>query len=225
MEDSLTTLRPLRPNETLGEQAYFAIRSAITSGALKPGERLTERDLAGRLHVSPTPIREAFRQLEQEGLLVRTPSREVTVSDLPSASVAEMLLIQAALRGVAARLAADKITEAELAELLAVLDETAELLASGPAEQLLELADRFHDIVDQASGNLTLLKTIQTFMAFDPIDRLESLTDRDQVLTRFGEHQQIAAALAARDRDQSEALMRSHVFGAGRRIFRDLPDV
>ncbi|MDH4207589.1 MAG: GntR family transcriptional regulator [Anaerolineae bacterium] len=225
MEDSLTTLRPLRPNETLGEQAYFAIRGAITSGVLKPGERLTERDLASRLHVSPTPVREAFRQLEQEGLVVRTPSREVTVSDLPSASVAELLLIQAALRGVAARLAAEKITEEGLAELQAVLDETEESLATGPAERLLELADQFHAIVDQVSGNLTLLKTIETFSSFDPIDRLEALTDREQVLTRFGEHKEIAAALAARDRDLSEALMRSHVFGAGQRIFRGLPDV
>jgi DNA-binding GntR family transcriptional regulator len=225
MEDSLTTLRPLSPNETLGEQAYFAIRGAITSGTLKPGQRLTERDLASRLHVSPTPIREAFRQLEQEGLVVRTPSREVTVSNLPSASVAELLLIQAALRGVAARLAADKITEAELAELQAVLDETEELLASAPAERLLELADQFHAIVDQASGNLTLLKSIETFRSFDPIDRLEALTDREQVQERLREHQEIAAALATRNKELAEALMRSHVMGAGRRLVAGLPDV
>jgi len=225
MEDSLTTLRPLRPNETLGEQAYFAIRGAITSGALKPGERITERDLASRLHVSPTPVREAFRQLEQEGLVVRTPTREVTVSDLPSTSVAEMLLIQAALRGVAARLAAEKITDADLAEIDAVLDKTEELLATGPAERLLELADQFHAIVDQASGNLTLMKFVETIMAFDPIDRLEALTDREQVQTRFKEHKSIADALAARDRDLAESLMRSHILGAGQRLFRGLPDV
>jgi DNA-binding GntR family transcriptional regulator len=225
MEDSLTTLRPLRQNETLGEQAYFAIRSAITSGVLKPGERITERDLAGRLQVSATPVREALRQLEQEGLVVRTPSREVSVSDLPSTSVAEMLLIQAALRGVAARLAAEKITDANLAEIQAVLEETEGLLRTGPAELLIELADRFHAIVDQASGNLTLLKTLETIMAFDPIDRLEALADREQAQTRFQEHKEIAAALTARDRDLAEALMRSHVLGAGQRIFRGLPDV
>jgi len=225
MEDSLTTLRPLRPNETLGEQAYFAIRGAITSGALSPGERLTERDLASRLHVSPTPVREAFRQLEQEGLVVRTPTREVTVSDLPSTSVAEMLLIQAALRGVAARLAAEKITDAELAEMRAVLGETEELLETGPAERLLELADQFHAIVDQASGNLTLLKTIQTVMSFDPVDRLEALTDSDQLLIGLREHQEVAAALAARNRDLAEALMRSHLLRAGKLLFAGLPDV
>jgi DNA-binding GntR family transcriptional regulator len=225
MEDSLTTLRPLRQNETLGEQAYFAIRSAITSGVLKPGERITERDLAGRLQVSATTVREALRQLEQEGLVVRTPSREVSVSDLPSTSVAEMLLIQAALRGVAARLAAEKITDANLAEIQAVLEETEGLLRTGPAELLIELADRFHAIVDQASGNLTLLKTLETIMAFDPIDRLEALADREQAQTRFQEHKEIAAALTARDRDLAEALMRSHVLGAGQRIFRGLPDV
>lgn len=225
MEDSVTTLRPLRQNETLGERAYFAIRSAITSGSLKPGERITERDLASKLEVSPTPVREALRQLEQEGLVVRTPNREVRVSGMPSASVAEMLLIQAALRGIAARLAAEKMTDEEVGEIQAVLQENQEALATGPPELLLDLADRFHALVDQASRNLTVVKFLDTVMAFDPIDRLETLTDREQAQTRFQEHQQIAVALAARDRDLAEELMRSHVLRAGQLLFRGLPDV
>ena len=225
MQDSLGTLRPLRQNETLGEQAYFAIRSAITSGILEPGERITERALAQTLQVSPTPVREALRQLEQEGLVIRTPNREVCVSDMPTASVAEMLLIQAALRGAAARLAAEKITDAEVAQIKAVLQENKEVLETGPAELLLELADRFHALVDQASRNLTLMKFRETIMAFDPIDRLEALTDREQAQTPFQEHKSIADALAARDRDLAESLMRSHILGAGQRLFRGLPDV
>lgn len=225
MEDSVTTLRPLRQNETLGERAYFAIRSAITSGSLKPGERITERDLASKLEVSATPVREALRQLEQEGLVVRTPNREVRVSGMPSASVAEMLLIQAALRGIAARLAAEKMTDEEVGEIQAVLQENQEALATGPPELLLDLADRFHALVDQASRNLTVVKFLDTVMAFDPIDRLETLTDREQAQTRFQEHQQIAVALAARDRDLAEELMRSHVLRAGQLLFRGLPDV
>jgi DNA-binding GntR family transcriptional regulator len=225
MEDSPSTLRPLRQSETLGERAYFALRSAITSGFLKPGERITERDLAGKLQVSPTPVREALRQLEQEGLVVRTPNREVCVSDMPSASVAEMLLIQAALRGIAARLAAEKITDEEVGEIQAVLQENEEVLDTGPPELFLDLADRFHALVDQASRNLTVVKFLDTVMAFDPIDRLETLTDREQAQARFREHQQIAAALAARDRDLAEELMRSHVLRAGQLLFGGLPDV
>lgn len=225
MSDSLATLRPLRQSETLAEQAYFAIRSAITAGDLQPGERLTERNLARRLHVSATPIREALRQLEQEGLVLRTPNREVTVSDMPTTSVAEMVLVQAALRGVAARLAAGKITEEELAEIQTLLQQSEGVLETGPAESLLELADRFHALVDQACGNLTLIKYLETIMAFDPIDRLESLTDRQRAQERLKEHKQIAKALADRDREHAEDLMRSHVLGAGQLIFRGLPDV
>jgi DNA-binding GntR family transcriptional regulator len=103
MEASNATLEPLVENETLGEKAYFAIRNAIVSGVLQPGERITERDIAERLHVSTTPIREALRRLEQEGLVVRIPNRGVLVSDMPSVSVAELLLLQGALRGIAAR--------------------------------------------------------------------------------------------------------------------------
>jgi DNA-binding GntR family transcriptional regulator len=224
MEDLDATLRPLTQSETLGEQAYFAIRNAITSGVLKPGERITERGLAGRLGVSPTPVREALRQLEQEGLVVRTPNRGVSVSDMPSASVAEMLLIQAALRGVAARLAAEKITEEELIKIQAVLQESEEMLDMGDPETLLALADRFHTILDEASRNITLLKFLDTIMAFDPIDRLQILKDRE-ARTGFKEHKEIAAALAARDKERAEALMRSHVLRAGRLIFKGLPDV
>jgi len=224
MEDSDAALRPLTQSETLGEQAYFAIRNAITSGVLKPGERIKERDLARRLEVSPTPIREALRQLEQEGLVIRTPNRGVSVSDMPSVSVAEMLLIQAALRGVAARLAAEKITEKELAEIQAVLQESEEMLETGDPETLLALADRFHAIVNEASRNTTLLKFLDTMMAFDPIDRLQILKDRE-ARTGFEEHREIAAALSARDRDQAEALMRLHVLRAGRLIFKGLADV
>jgi len=224
MEDLDATLRPLTQSETLGEQAYFAIRNAITSGVLKPGERITERGLAGRLGVSPTPVREALRQLEQEGLVVRTPNRGVSVSDMPSASVAEMLLIQAALRGVAARLAAEKITEEELIKIQAVLQESEEMLDMGDPETLLALADRFHTILNEASRNMTLLKFLDTIMAFDPIDRLQILKDRE-ARTGFEEHKEIAAALAARDKERAEALMRSHVLRAGRLIFKGLPDV
>ena len=225
MEESLTTLRPLRQNETLGEQAYFAIRRAITSGTLQPGDPITERDLASRLHVSATPIREALRQLEQEGLVLRTPNREVTVSDMPTASVTEMFLLLAALRGVAARLAAEKITDAELAEIRALLQQNEEVLETGPAELELELADRFHALVDQASRNLTLMKFLGTIMAFDPLDRLESLPNRQRARERLEEHKQIAAALADRNRDGAEALMRSHELRAGQLIFRGLADV
>ena len=225
MSDSLATLQPLAQSETLAEQAYFAIRGAITAGDLRPGERITERNLARRLHVSATPIREALRQLEQEGLVLRTPNREVTVSDMPRASVAELLLVQAALRGVAARLAAEKITEEELAEIHTLLQENESILETAPAELLLELADRFHTLVDQASRNLTLTKFLETIMAFDPIDRLESLTDRRRAQERFQEHKQIAAALGDRDRERAEGLMRSHVLRAGQLLYRDLPDV
>jgi len=224
MEDLDATLRPLTQGETLGEQAYFTIRNAITSGVLKPGERIKERDLARRLEISTTPIREALRQLEQEGLVVRKPNQGVSVSDMPLASIEEIVLIQAALRGVAARLAADKITEAEIAEIQAVLRESRERLDTGDAEKLIALSDRFHALVNEASRNKILLRFLDTIMAFDRRHRLQSLRDRDQIRPGLAEHEEIAAALTARDRDRAEALMRSHVLRAGQLLFKGLPD-
>ena len=94
----------------------------------------------------------------------------------------------------------------------------------GDPETLLALADRFHTILNEASRNMTLLKFLDTIMAFDPIDRLQILKDRE-ARTGFEEHKEIAAALAARDKERAEALMRSHVLRAGRLIFKGLPDV
>ena len=99
------------------------------------------------------------------------------------------------------------------------------MLGTASAETLPAFADRFHAAVDEASRNLTLVKFLDTAMAFDPIDRKEALEDRELAQTRFKERKEIAAALAARDRDRAEALMRSHVLRGGQLIFRGLPDV
>jgi DNA-binding GntR family transcriptional regulator len=121
-------------------------------------------------------------------------------------------------------LPAEKITEAKLVEIEAVLRE-AEPLETASAEKLLAVGDRFHALVDQASRNTTLLRFVDTVEALDPIDRLELLRKPEQARESFREHREIAAALASRDRDLAESLMRLHVLRSGHSIFKTLPDV
>src|SRR5260370_41542237 len=108
--------------ESLAEQAYRAIRAGIATGLFSAGERVTERGLAARLNVSATPVREALRRLEQEGLIERVSARELRVVDHSSGTLRELLLAGAALRAMEARLATRKITDAALHRIAAPVE-------------------------------------------------------------------------------------------------------
>src|SRR5579859_5522896 len=100
--------------DSLAEQAYRVIREGIATGLFSAGERVTERGLAARLNVSPTPVRVALRRLEQEGLIERVSARQLRVVDHSTGTLRELLLTGAALRGLEARFATHKITDAAL---------------------------------------------------------------------------------------------------------------
>src|SRR5258708_10199434 len=108
-----SALKAIARPAALARQAFQAIRGAITAGRLAAGQAVTERSLAEFLNVSPTPVREALRQLEHEGLIERA-GRDRRVPSLAAAAYADMILIHAALRGLPARLAAEHATEEQV---------------------------------------------------------------------------------------------------------------
>src|SRR5260370_40313115 len=120
----------LTTGPTLSDQAYRALREEITSGALQPGQRLTERSLAEHLGVSPTPVREALQRLEHERLIERDAVRAIRGADPSVARLHELSLIESALRGVAARLAAERAADHEGKRIVEACDR-AEALARG----------------------------------------------------------------------------------------------
>jgi DNA-binding GntR family transcriptional regulator len=212
--------RKLTTGPTLGDQAYQAIREAITSGDLAAGERTTERALARRLGVSPTPIREALQRLEHERLIRRPSSRGIEVAKPTQRELYELAIIEAALRGVAARLAAEAATDAELREIEAVIVEAENLVAKQGAnvrrEQVLRRTRRFHALVDRAAHNPLLEGMIATATAFDWDFRLNALTYADPAgsvtkAKRHEEHRLILEALKKRDGQRAEELMRRHI--------------
>jgi DNA-binding GntR family transcriptional regulator len=216
-------------SETLADQAYDALRAAIIAGELSPGEKITERGLAERLSVSPTPVREALRRLEQDRLVVRQGPRTVQVADLDDETAAEVRLAEGALRAVAARLAAKHATTAQLRELERILDagdaELAKLQANGkdPADlttrdlaPLMESTRRFHDKLNAACGNAVVIRMLNLVSAF----RVASLNARllEELGTegnkaapdRYHDHRVLLDAIVARDGDAAERLMRDH---------------
>jgi DNA-binding GntR family transcriptional regulator len=209
----------LTTGPTLSDQAYRALRSDITTGALKPGQRLTERSLAEHLGVSPTPVREALQRLEHERLIERDAVRSIRVADPSVARLRELSLIEAALRGVAARLAAERATAAEVAAILAACDR-AEALADNDdwgearVRELLEVTRGFHRLIDEAAHTQTLIDMISTATAFDWAFRLkwsvESHQDAVSLHRSLEQHRRVAAAIEARDGGAAEEAMRHH---------------
>ena len=219
MTDDAAGRPKLTTGPTLSDQAYRALREDITSGALQPGQRLTERGLAEHLGVSPTPVREALQRLEHERLIERDAVRAIRVADPSVARLRELSLIEAALRGVAARLAAERATAAEVKAIVAACDR-AEALADNDGwdearvRELLEVTRGFHRLIDEAAHTQTLIDMISTATAFDWAFRLkwsvESHQDAASLHRSLEQHRRVAAAIEARDGAAAEEAMRLH---------------
>src|SRR5580693_521588 len=138
--------------DSLAEQAYRVIREGIATGLFGAGERVTERGLAARLNVSATPVREAIRRLEQEGLIERVSARQLRVVDHSASTLRELLLTGAALRALEARFATHKITEAALARMAAIVDVFKRETAYDIPERL-RIAREFDMEIERAADN------------------------------------------------------------------------
>src|SRR5260370_21063122 len=145
--------------EAPAEEGYQAIREGIATGLFQAGERGTERGLATRLSVSATPVREALRRLEQEGLIERVSARQLRVVDHSSGTLRELLLAGAALRALEARFATNKITDAAL-DRMAGLVETLVCGRETDVAGQLRIAREFDMEIERAADNPTLRSMI-----------------------------------------------------------------
>jgi DNA-binding GntR family transcriptional regulator len=210
----------LKTGPSLADQAFEVLRDLITSGGLAPGERVTERGLAARLGVSPTPVREAISRLIHERLLVRVDGRTLQVAAPSLRRLREMYLIQAALRGVAARLAAENATEQELDDISRAHEESVgegDGLATPPASARRH---EFHQLIAEASHNPSLIDMIATAEGFGRALRVRAQRAagaEESIRRAVREHQEIVAALRARDGARAEEIMREHTAWTGER--------
>jgi DNA-binding GntR family transcriptional regulator len=205
--------------DRLSDRAYLELRRMIVDGELEQGDRLTERALAERLEISPTPIREALQRLEHEWLIERRGPRTVVVAGANRRHLRELRVLEAALRGVAARLAVENATDDELEQLAGVHAEAVRASRSRRGlARVLELTRRFHSLLDASTHNPVLVKMIATATAFDFVTRLEMIKrlGTDYPAQWVDDHAEIVDALRARDADRAEQLMRAHILNSGR---------
>jgi len=211
--------------DSLAEQAYRAIREGIATGLFGAGERVTERGLATRLNVSATPVREALRRLEQEGLIERVSARQLRVVDHSTDTLRELLLTGVALRAMEARFAASKITDAALDRMAALVD----ALASGERMDISEqlgMAREFDIEIERAADNPTLRTMILSLSIIGQERRARSLETLrmhpEMGMRRVQGHRDILAALRSRDPDLVEQVFRSQATAGVELVLRDL---
>lgn len=137
----------------LRDVVFQTLRGAILKGDLKPGERLMELQLASKLGVSRTPIREAIRMLEQEGLAVTIPRKGAEVAKMTEKDMEDVLEIRLSLEGLAVRLSCEKITPAALQELKVAMEDFEAKTRSGQFVEMAKADVKFHEILYKASNN------------------------------------------------------------------------
>jgi len=211
--------------ESLAEQAYRAIREGIATGLFRAGERVTERGLAARLNVSATPVREALRRLEQEGLIERVSARQLRVVDHSSGTLRELLLAGAALRALEARFATHKITDAALDRMAAIVEAQATGQGMDIPERL-RIARDFDREIERAADNPTLRSMIQSLSIIGQERRARSveslLLHPEAGLRRIEDHRDLLAAFRKRDPDLVERVFRRHATAGIELLLDDL---
>ncbi|PRX38437.1 DNA-binding transcriptional regulator, GntR family [Meinhardsimonia xiamenensis] len=205
--------------KTQGHDAYARILADIREGRILPGDRLTETELARRYGLSRTPVREAIRQLEADGLVAHVPRAGATLRRLEPAEVSELYEMRAVLEATAARFAARAAAPVELAELSALNEAFA--TAATPVEAA-EINRQFHAALMHAARNRFLTRAMEavrkTFLILGP----STMEEEGRVEAAAAEHAEVLAALQARDEAAAEAAMRAHIEAAHRARLRQL---
>lgn len=208
MPVNLDSYKPLR------DLVLEAIREAIIDGTLKPRERLMEIQLAEELGVSRTPIREALRKLELEGFIVMVPRKGAYVADISVKDITDVFEIRAALEGLAAVLAAERITNEELEEMERLLAEKAEAISKGDLERLVEADTKFHEAIYKASRNEKLAAIINNLREQIQRYRATSLAHPGRMQHSLEEHRSIVEAIQSRDINLARQVAQDHIENA-----------
>ena len=200
--------KPIERHQTLREKILETIRDAILKGSLKPGERVSEPELAERFGISRTPIREAFRQLESEGYLEVMPRKGAVVASLSERDVVEFYSIKSILEGHAARIAAERMSERDLERLEAINAKLEQIATEGDIKTFFRVHNEFHELFIKASGNEKLAELInQLVLKFNRL-RLASLAQPGRMDISVQEHRKIIEAFRKHNGEQAENLVR-----------------
>jgi len=206
-------------------KAYDAIRGEILSGGFAPGARLKEEELVELCGVSRTPVREALRRLQQEGLVECAPNRGAFVREWSFSDMEEIFSLRAVLESYAARRAAQNLTTAQLAELRGLCGRMERAVRSGDADTervFLDANSKFHRIILDAAGSARLSAMLRYVVETPLIMRTFARYSPDEVERSLRHHRELVEAFAMQDSDWAAAVMSSHIRAAYGAVLKNL---
>ena len=205
MQQNMNEYLPLR------DVVFNTLRQAILTGELKPGERLMEIHLADRLGVSRTPIREAIRKLELEGLVVMIPRKGAQVARITEKNLKDVLEVRRALDMLAVRLACSRMDDEYKKQLREACDEFARVVKNNNTKDITEADVRFHDIINKATGNDRLIQLVNNLAEQMYRYRLEYIKDAAYHNRLVAEHEEIYSAIMDGDEERAAKAVVLHI--------------
>ncbi|NLK98306.1 GntR family transcriptional regulator [Defluviitalea saccharophila] len=195
----------------LRDVVFNALRKAILSGDLKPGERLMEKQLAEKMGVSRTPVREAIRKLELEGFVVMVPRKGAQVAEITEKDIQDVLEVRGALEELAVKLACKNMDDKDLRSLKQVMKEFSEASKRDDLDGMIEKDTEFHDIIFRATKNEKLIQIVNNLREQIHRYRVAYLKSFDDFKVINEEHEQIVFAIENRDATLGETVAARHI--------------
>lgn len=209
----------------LREVVFTTLRQAILKGELKPGERLMEITLANKLGVSRTPIREAIRKLELEGLVVMIPRKGAHVAHITEQELNDVLEVRRGLEEMAIKKACERITKEELFKLEKAAKVFSELAESDQLVALAEADVKFHDVIYEATHNRRLVQLLNNIREQIYRYRMEYLKDAASRKLLDEEHKAICRAIREKDIQKAHEYICQHIDNQQRSIVKSISEM
>ncbi len=206
----------------LRDVVFQTLRQAILRGEIQPGERLMEIHLAQKLGVSRTPVREAIRMLELEGLVMTIPRRGAVVAEITVSDLEDVLEVRLALEELAVQIVCKKLTQEQLDEMKALAAGFRRTLDGDDVGECAQADMAFHEAIYNATGNKRLVQILNNLREQMYRYRMEYLKDKSSHRILVEEHAEILQALEARDEQRALEATRQHIARQREHIIAEL---
>ncbi len=208
----------------LRDVVFNTLRQAIITGEFAPGERLMEIALANRLGVSRTPVREAIRKLELEGLVVMIPRKGAEVAKITEKDLRDVLEVRSSLEELAAELATERMNDEIKGKLEKALQNFKEAIESENNAAIADSDVEFHDVIFEATGNARLIQIISNLREQIYRYRLEYVKDTEYHVTLLKEHQELVKAMSAGKKEEARKIMKKHIDNQEMTVIRNIKE-
>ena len=210
-KNKMKDILKIKGYELLSQKVYQVLKKEIVRGILEPGSVLSENKLSKRMNVSRTPIRESMRKLVAEGLVKTSPNKKMTVSEVSLIDMKEVLLVRGVLDGLAASIAAKRISSQEIDKLEKIITQMGLYIIENNLSSYCEVDDKFHDLILSICGNKWIINVRENLGNFIYRYRFKSLSVPGRLKHSLEEHRAIMESLKKHNSKEADRLSKIHM--------------